>query len=138
MRVRDIGRVELGALHPTRDFCYVEDTVVAFEKSIDAPGIDGEVINVGTGHEISIGDTARLIAQVMDREVEFASVEQRVRPGRSEVERLCAANGRAKTLLAWEPGYAGRDGLRRGLAETIAWFSDPANLARYRAGSYTV
>lgn len=131
-------RVRLGALHPTRDFNYVTDTVAAFLAALTSETSAGEVINVGSGFEISIGDTARLIAELMRADIEIVTDEQRLRPQRSEVERLCAASDKARRLLGWQPSYGGRDGLRRGLTETIAWFADPVHLTRYRAGSYTL
>jgi dTDP-glucose 4,6-dehydratase len=131
-------RLELGALHPKRDFCFIKDTVRAFAIAIDAAAAVGEVINIGTGHEISIGDTARLIAEIMGRQIEIEMDEKRVRPATSEVDRLCASNAKAQRLLEWEPRYAGLDGLRHGLEETIAWFSVRGNLDRYRTGAYTI
>jgi NAD dependent epimerase/dehydratase len=129
--------IRLGSLHPTRDFCFVRDTARAFAAALDAEAA-GEVINVATGHEISIGELAALIAGLMGADIEIASEAGRVRPQASEVERLCGANARAARLLSWRPEYGGVDGLTRGLEETIAWFTDPANLARYRAGTYTL
>jgi dTDP-glucose 4,6-dehydratase len=131
-------RIELGALHPTRDFCFVQDTVRAFAAAMSADKALGEVVNVATGHEISIGDLARLIAELMAAEIEIAPDARRVRPAASEVERLCGANAKAARLLGWTPQFGGREGLRRGLAETIAWFREPANLARYRPGAYAL
>lgn len=131
-------RIKLGALHPTRDFSFVADTVRGFMAVADSPEAVGEVINIGSNFEISIGDTARLIAEVMGRDIEIETEEARVRPANSEVERLWADNSKARTLLAWEPQYAGRDGLRRGLAETCAWFRDPGNLSKYRADTYNI
>lgn len=130
--------ISLGALHPTRDFCFVKETVRAFVAAIDAAAAVGEVINVGTGYEITIGDTARLIAEIMGKQIDIVTDEQRVRPAASEVDRLCAGNSKARRLLGWEPRHAGRDGLRHGLQESVAWFSDHANLARYRVGGYTI
>jgi dTDP-glucose 4,6-dehydratase len=131
-------RVRLGALYPTRDFNHVTDTVAAFIAALTSEAGAGEVINVGSGFEISIGDTARLIAELMGAEIEILCDEQRLRPQRSEVERLCAACEKAQRLLGWQPRYAGREGLRGGLTETIAWFRDPAHLKLYRTGSYTL
>lgn len=130
--------VRLGAQHPTRDFNYVTDTVAAFLAALTSETSAGEVINVGSGFEISIGDTARMIAELMRADIEIVTDEQRLRPQRSEVERLCAASDKARRLLGWQPTYGGRDGLQRGLTETIAWFTDPVHLTRYRAGSYTL
>jgi dTDP-glucose 4,6-dehydratase len=132
------GRIRLGALAPTRDFCFVRDTVRAFASAAVAEQALGEVINVASGQEISIGETARLIADIMHAGIEIVTDDGRVRPAGSEVERLCGANDKARRLLGWEPEYAGREGLARGLRETIAWFTEPANLARYRPGSYTL
>jgi dTDP-glucose 4,6-dehydratase len=131
-------RVKLGALHPTRDFCFVRDTVRAFAAAASAENAVGEVINVSSGEEISIGDTARLIAGIMKVEIEIEAEGARVRPGPSEVERLCGANAKARRVLGWQPEFAGRDGFIRGLRETIEWFTDPANLARYKPGTYTL
>lgn len=133
-----VRQIRLGAVHPTRDFNYVRDTVRGFVAVAEADGAVGQVINVGSNYEISVGDTARLIARRMDRDVEFTSEEQRMRPAGSEVERLWADNTRARELAGWTPEYAGVEGLERGLGETIAWFSDPANLRRYKAGRYNI
>ncbi|CAG0928213.1 dTDP-glucose 4,6-dehydratase [Planctomycetaceae bacterium] len=132
------GRIKLGAVHPTRDFNYVQDTVRGFVAVAECDGAVGEVVNIGSNYEISVGDTARLIAEVMGREIEFESDEQRLRPAASEVERLWADNTRARELAGWTPKYGGAEGLRRGLAETVAWFGDRANLGRYKAGLYNI
>ena len=131
-------QVRLGALHPTRDFNYVSDTVHGFVAIGECDAAVGQVVNIGSNYEISIGDTARLIAELMNCEVEFTSDEQRLRPSGSEVERLWADNSRARDLAGWTPEYAGLDGLRRGLAETIEWFGHRDNLRRYKAGLYNL
>lgn len=131
-------RIRLGAIHPTRDFNFVMDTVNGFIAMAESPAAIGEVINIGSNFEISIGDTCRLIAEVMGQEVEVESDEQRLRPENSEVERLWAANDKARTLIGWEPAYGGREGFSRGLLETVAWFSEPANLGRYKADIYNL
>lgn len=131
-------QIKLGAMHPTRDFNYVQDTVRGFVAVAQCDAAIGQVVNIGSNYEISIGDTARLIAELMDREVDFTSDEQRMRPAGSEVERLWADNARALSLCGWAPEYAAVEGLRRGLAETIAWFSDRNNLRRYKAGLYNI
>ena len=130
--------IRLGALHPTRDFNFVRDTVRGFLAVGQADGTVGEVVNVGSGYEIAIGDLAHLIAEVMGAEITVEADAARMRPARSEVERLLADNTRAKQLAGWEPCYAGRDGLRRGLEETAAWFTQPENLRRYRAERYAL
>ena len=96
------------------------------------------MVNIGSNFEVSVGDTARLIATLMKRKVEFVSDDARLRPAASEVERLWADNTLARELLGWAPEYAGLDGLRRGLLETIDWFAEPGNLRGYKAGRYNV
>ncbi|MEP7381792.1 MAG: NAD-dependent 4,6-dehydratase LegB [Gemmatimonadota bacterium] len=131
-------RIKLGAVHPTRDFSFVADTVAGFIAALEAPSVVGEVINLGSNFEISVGDTARAIADVMGANIELVTDEQRLRPDTSEVERLYASNDKARTLLGWSPRYGGLDGFKRGLAETVEWFSAPGNLAGYRAGRYNL
>lgn len=135
-------QIKLGALHPTRDFNFVEDTVRGFVAVAECDAAVGRVVNVGSNFEISIGDTAKLIAELMQpargHRVEFTSDEQRLRPAGSEVERLWADNQLIAELAGWAPEYGGLDGLRRGLQHTIAWFSDPLHLQRYKAGQYNI
>lgn len=130
--------VKLGAMYPTRDFNYVQDTVRGFVAIAECDAAIGRVVNIGSNYEITVGDTAQLIAELMGREVEFTSDEQRMRPQGSEVERLLADNTLARELMGWAPEYAGVDGLRHGLRETIEWFGVPANLRRYKAGLYNI
>ena len=131
-------QIKLGAMHPTRDFSYVRDTVRGFVAIAECDAAVGQIVNVGSNYEISVGNTARLIAQLMDREVEFVSDDQRLRPAGSEVERLWADNSRARALAGWTPEYSGVEGFKRGLAETIEWFGDGNNLRRYKAGLYNI
>jgi len=131
-------RLKLGALHPTRDFSYVADTVAAFIAALDSDRGLGEVINFGSNFEVSIGDTVGLIAELMGANIEIETEAIRLRPEKSEVERLWADNRKALELLDWSPAFGGIDGFRRGLAETIRWFSAPENLAAYKVGRYNV
>jgi dTDP-glucose 4,6-dehydratase len=131
-------QIKLGAVHPTRDFNYVADTVAGFISALAAENVAGEVINIGSNFEISIGDTARAIADVMDADVEIISDAQRLRPEKSEVERLWAANAKALSLLGWRPEYGGPEGFKRGLAETVAWFRNPDHLKRYKSDIYNL
>lgn len=126
--------IRLGALTPTRDFNYVADTVAGFIAAVATDQAVGQVINVGSGFEMAIGDLAQLIAEVMEVEIKIETEEKRLRPEKSEVDRLLAAHAKARALLGWEPAYAGKEGLRRGLRETAAWFTQPENLRQYRAG----
>ncbi|HWA70573.1 MAG TPA: NAD-dependent 4,6-dehydratase LegB [Rhizomicrobium sp.] len=131
-------QIKLGSTHPTRDFNYVTDTVAGFLAALDSPNSVGEVINIGSNFEISVGDTARLIADVMGKKIEIVSDQQRLRPEKSEVERLWASNEKARKLLGWQPAYGGLDGFRRGIARTVEWFTDPRNLAGYKPDAYNL
>jgi len=131
-------QIKLGALHPTRDFSYVSDTVCGFMAALASNGTAGQVVNIGSNFEISIGETARAVAEAMGVDVELVTDEQRIRPEMSEVARLYAANDKARDLLGWAPRYGGLDGFKRGLAETVAWFSDPVNVSSYKAEAYNI
>ena len=131
-------QIKLGAVSPTRDFNFVRDTVAGFIAALDSNQGLGEVVNFGSNFEISIGDTARLIAESMNAEIEIITDESRLRPENSEVERLWADNSKAKRLFDWQPSYGGREGFKRGLAETALWFSEPANLRSYKADIYNL
>lgn len=130
--------VKLGVLHPTRDFNYVRDTVQGFIAVAESDAAVGEIINIGSNYEISIGDTARLIAEVMHADITIETERARLRPQESEVERLWADNAKAKRMLGWEPRYGGRAGFKRGLEETVAWFTDQQNLKAYKARIYNI
>jgi NAD dependent epimerase/dehydratase len=131
-------QIKLGALSPTRDFNYVTDTVAGFIAALKSEKSVGKVINIGSNFEISIGDTAYAIAKAMGAEIEIISEEQRLRPEKSEVERLWASNEKAGELLGWHPKYGGLEGFHRGLEETVAWFTSPDNLRQYKADQYNV
>ena len=130
--------IKLGATTPTRDFSYVQDTVSGFIAALTSDAGLGEVINLGSNFEISIGDIAQLISETMDVKIEIISDEARMRPKNSEVERLWADNSKAKVLFGWQPTYSGRDGFKRGLAETINWFTKAENLQSYKSGIYNL
>ena len=130
--------IRLGAVHPTRDFTFVSDTARAFELLAECDAAVGQVVNAGSGSEISIGDTARAIMELMGREVSIVTDEQRLRPEASEVERLWADSERMRALTGWTPDHGGLEGFRRGLDQTIGWFTDPANLARYKTDRYVL
>lgn len=132
------NNLKLGSLHPTRDFSYVDDTVQGFLQALIAGNINGEVINLGSGFEISIGETVRIIAEILNTEIQVETDEGRLRPENSEVERLWADNKKGRKLLAWQPQYDGLEGFERGLRKTVDWFENPANLAGYKTGEYNV
>lgn len=129
--------LKLGALHPTRDFNYVGDTVNGFIAVANSDATVGEVVNIGSNYEISIEDTVKLIAEAMGVEIEIETESQRLRPEKSEVFRLWCENAKAKKLTDWEPEFHGREGFKRGLQKTAEWFSIPENLQQYKSG-YTL
>ena len=131
-------KLKLGALHPTRDFTYVGDTARGFIQAAGCDDAIGQVTNIGSGFEISIGDTAALIAESMGAEVEMVSDSERIRPANSEVERLWAATAKAERSFGWNPEFGGLGGFKRGLVKTIEWFTDPANRPRYDATKYNI
>jgi len=131
-------QIKLGALHPTRDFNFVRDTVEGFIAMANSETAIGQVINIGSNFEVSIGDTVKYIAEVMGKEIEILTDETRLRPQKSEVERLWANNSKARELLGWQPAYGGIDGFKRGLLETVQWFTDSGNLGRYKADIYNL
>lgn len=126
------GVIHLGNLTPRRDFNYVADTVEGFICAAGSEQAVGQVINVGSGQDISIGELAQKIAKLMGQSIEIASEHQRVRPEESEVDRLCAANDLAKELLDWEPHYSLDEGLRL----TIEWIREHDEF--YRPETYAV
>jgi dTDP-glucose 4,6-dehydratase len=130
--------VKLGALHPTRDFSFVADTVRGFIAAMSCDANNGMVVNIGSGFEISIGDTVKTIAHLMGRDVDIERDAERLRPENSEVERLFASYSKAELLMGWIPQFGGLEGFKLGLAKTIEWFSDPHNLARYKADVYNL
>jgi NAD dependent epimerase/dehydratase len=131
-------QLKLGAITPTRDFSYVQDTVDAFIGALKSDKGLGEVVNFGSNFEISISGVAALIAEKMNVKIDIASDAERIRPINSEVERLWADNSKVKELFDWSPKYAGRDGLARGLQETINWFTQPENIQRYKSDIYNL
>lgn len=130
--------IRLGSLEPTRDFSYVSDTVQGFCALAESDNTTGEVINIGSNFEVSIGDTLRLIGEVMDADVKVESDDARLRPQGSEVERLWADNTKAKELAGWEPVFAGHSGMRRALTETVQWYTSAENLSRYKPHIYNL
>ena len=131
-------QIQLGATTPTRDFTFVEDTVEGFIKALHSEDVIGKVTNLGSGFEISIGQTASTIASLMGVAIEFTTDSQRIRPEKSEVERLFASYTRAEKRMGWSPSFGGEDGFQKGLKKTIEWFSDPNNLARYKTNHYAI
>ena len=130
--------LKLGSLTPTRDFNFVADSVAGFIASLNSDRGIGEVINLGSNFEVSIGDTVKTIARIMNADVNILTDDVRLRPEKSEVERLWASNEKAKVLLNWTPQYGGLDGFHRGLQQTIDWFRQGENLKAYKPEIYNV
>ncbi|MDP1623943.1 MAG: NAD-dependent 4,6-dehydratase LegB [Bacteroidales bacterium] len=132
--INGTGKVILGAVTPTRDLNYVKDTAKGFIRAAECDLALGEVINLGSNNEISVGDLAQKIAALMGKEIIIESAEERMRPEKSEVERLWAENRKAKELLGWQPSFD----LESGLKETIEWFSLPENMEFFKSRLYTI
>ncbi len=128
------SRIHLGDLTPTRDFNYVSDTCAGFIALAESDNTIGETVNIGSGVEISIADTLNLIKQLMQAEVEFIQDTQRLRPEKSEVNRLCCNNTKMQKLT----GFKHQVALQEGLQKTIDWFKQPVNLQRYKTDIYNV
>jgi len=125
-------KIFLGSLHPTRDLTYIEDTIDGFIKIAESNNSIGEVINIGSGFEISVGDLAKKIISLIGKNVKIISVSERIRPLKSEVKRLIADNKKARELLNWKPKVS----LDEGLIRTIKWFKK--NIRRYKASIYNI
>jgi NAD dependent epimerase/dehydratase len=123
-------KIVLGSLHPTRDYTYVKDVVEGFIKIAESPKSVGEVVNIGSNFEISIGDLANKIISLIGKNAEIIPDPVRIRPQDSEVERLWCDNTKAKRLLGWEPTTS----LEEGLKKTIDWISD--NMHLYKPEHY--
>ncbi len=127
------GELQLGAVHPTRDLTFVGDTVDGFVACAECDAAVGCDVNLGYGEDISIGDLACLLMEITGRDVPVMSRDERLRPEKSEVERLLSDNSRARELTGWTP----RVSLREGLERTVEWFSSDGNRRHYRTG-YTI
>ena len=126
--------IQVGDLTPTRDFNYVADTAAGFIALARCPQAIGREINIATGREVSMADTLQTIARLMGADVKWVVDQQRLRPAGSEVFRLLGDNSLITSLTDWRPRHSLDDGLRK----TIEWFSDPANLRKYKSGIYNV
>jgi NAD dependent epimerase/dehydratase len=124
--------LKLGNLTPTRDLTFVKDTANGFLQIALADGLFGEITNIGMSEEITIGELVKLIARLIGTEVQIQSDEQRIRPDKSEVERLFCNNSKILASTSWKPDYT----LETGLMETIEWIKN--NLAYFKTDIYNV
>lgn len=129
-----IKEIKLGDVSPTRDFNYVEDTCRGFLELAQSDQAIGQTVNIGSNYEISVGDTLNIIKEIMQSDVLFVTDDQRIRPEKSEVFRLWCDNSKIEKLTGFQPTYS----IRQGLVKTIAWFTKPENLIRYKIGIYNV
>jgi dTDP-glucose 4,6-dehydratase len=130
--------ISLGSLSPTRDFTFVRDTARGFIQAMECSRCVGKVTNIGSNFEISIGDTVSLIGDVLNVDIQIITDPKRLRPEKSEVDRLYADVSQARKLFSWDPEYGGLAGFKVGLKETADWFSDQKNLAHYKNQNYNV
>ena len=130
--------ISLGSLSPTRDLTFVNDTAEGFLAVAEGTGGFGEVFNMGSGFEISMGEVVEMLSEISGRKVAVVEDPARVRPEKSEVERLWSDSSKIETAFGWKPAHAGRDGLYRGLEKTYAWFRDNSSEAGYDAARYVL
>lgn len=126
------GTVRLGSLHPTRDLNFVDNIVEGFLAAAECPDAVGQTINLGSGREISIENLARLIARLTGVKMEIVQQSERLRPEKSEVDRLLADNSLAKSLLKWKPQVS----LEEGLEKTLDWLKE--HLDQYKPDVYAI
>lgn len=124
--------LKLGSLYPTRDLTFVDDTADAFVSTLNKKKDIGEIINIGSSFEISIKDLVSQISKIMGVTIDIQKKKERIRPKRSEVDRLYANTKKAKKILNWTPKYSKKKGFEKGLKKTIEWFSKAENLNHYK------
>ena len=130
------NRIEVGSIFPKRDLVYVEDTVNGIISAIGNKKSIGQVINLGSGYQISIKDLINKISKIMGIKIKIKKNKSRFRPKSSEVLRLLACNKKAKKILKWSPQNSGLKGLERGLSKTINWFKNKKNLRDYKTSKF--
>ena len=130
--------IKLGNLNAHRDFTYVDDTVNGYLKLIDNKKSLGEVINLGTGSSFSIKETLRFICEILNKKVEVKVDQKRLRPKKSEVNKLLSKNSKAKKILRWRPKFSGKSGFFKGLKKTIEWSKQNEDLLKNQSDSYNV
>lgn len=133
-----VKEIKLGSVTPTRDFNFVSDTAAGFLAALKSERGLGEVVNLGSNFEVSISDTVSLIEKIFDLQINIIEDKDRIRPEKSEVDRLWASNDRAREYFGWVPVYGSHDGFREGLIKTTEWFTIPENLAQYKNSGYVI
>ena len=135
---QDHEELSIGNVSPTRDFSFVTDTTSGFVAALESTVGLGEVFNLGSNFEISVGETVEIISEIIGKKVILNTEKERIRPEKSEVVRLWADNTKAKEQFAWKPEYEGREGFKEALSKTIDWYLDPINLAKFKSTSFTL
>ena len=130
----EADEIKLGALHPTRDLVYVQDTVEGFIKLSQSAEAVGQDVNIATQTEVSIGEIAQLLMNQLDVQRSIIQDDARLRPPKSEVERLLGSNARLIQSTGWSPQYT----IERGLQETVAWFKNKEHIRAYKPERYNV
>ena len=130
--------IHLGSLTPTRDFSFVEDTCRGFLSAMNSKIDNADVFNIGSGKEISIIFLIKLIKKITNSNIKVKTEKKRIRPSKSEVNRLLASNSKAKKFLKWGPKYAGLKGLELALKKTIDWYKIEKNLKKFNSQKYTI
>ena len=128
--------IKIGNLNSKRDFTFVSDTVDGFTSTIGNKKCIGETIQLGTGIDFSMKQTLNEIKKITNTKIKFVQDKERMRPKKSEVNRLISLNKKAKKILKWSPKYSGKDGFKKGLKETVEWFSNKENLSKYKSNLY--
>lgn len=129
-----INEIKIGDVAPTRDFSYVSDTCAGIIALSECDKAIGEVVNIGSNFEVSVLDTFNTIKELMNSNVAIMIDDQRLRPEKSEVQRLWCDTSKIASLTGFKSKYS----FRAGLLKTIEWFSDPINLSKYKANIYNV
>ena len=123
--------LKLGNTSSARDFTFVTDTVSGIVAACESAASDGEIFNLGTGFEIQVEELVREIGSILNLAPNIQTSNNLLRPESSEINRLVSDNSKARSILKWEPQFVGLEGLRKGIENTIQWFSNPKNLERY-------
>ena len=136
--INNTSYLDIGSTNTTRDFNYIKDITKAFEKCLNTKKDVGEIINIGSGYEISINDLAKTIYKLLEKKLVVKKNQKRFRPKSSEVFRLCADNKKAKKFLNWSPQYNKKKGLEKALIETINWYKNPKNKKLFLDKKYII
>lgn len=131
-------QLSLGSLTPTRDLTYVTDTARGFQAIAESGNGVGEVFNIGSGYEVSMGEVVKRLGEIIGLSVPIILEEKRLRPAHSEVERLWADNTKMCSTFDWKPDHDGVEGLRLGLEKTVRWFRDNLAHEGYNPARYVV